>query len=164
MHRREGTLLGTPVRLVLPVTRVDKSKTEWDEDNKVRQWTGIMPLHLSPSSLSVFFQSLLTGSYSFTPLISSSIFLSASSLFHNADTSVQSFRCHCCAMRNVALNPETSEMPKKWDNKRGYSLRSIPKVLSHCPQIAVNIIFHFWKHSSYKEKSNFVKHVSDKSL
>lgn len=111
IDKKMSKILETLIHLILPVRRVDQSKTECDEDNKVRQWTGITPLHLSPS---VFFQSLsvFTVSFSFTALISSSIFLSAFSLFYNADTSVSSFHCHCCAVKNVALSPETSEKPK----------------------------------------------------
>lgn len=59
------------MHLILPVRRVDKSKAEWDEDNKVRQWTGIMPLHLS---LSVFLSfsnlSLSLLYHSLSPLLS----------------------------------------------------------------------------------------------
>lgn len=46
-HWQEGRILETLIHLILPVRRVDKSKAEWDEDNKVRQWTGVTPLHLS---------------------------------------------------------------------------------------------------------------------
>lgn len=125
VHWQEGKILDTLLHLILPVRRVDKSKAEWDEDNKVRQWIGIMPLHLS-LCLSVFFQSLsvFTVSFSFTPLISSFIFLSAFSLFYNTDTSVQSFHCHCCALSDVALSPETSEKPKSRTIKENIFLGS----------------------------------------
>lgn len=110
----------TLIHLILPVRCVDKSGAEWNEDNKVRQW----PDHFI--FLSVFWQSLsvFTVSFSFTPLISSSISLSAFPLFYNADTSVQPFNHHCCAVSDVALRPITSEKPKSRTIKENLSQES----------------------------------------
>lgn len=142
----EGRILETLIHLILPVRRVDKSKAEWDEDNKVRQWTGVTPLHLS---LSVFFQSLsvFAVSFSFTPLISSYIFFCQLPRSFTMPTHLFSpFTDHYCAVSDVAVSSETSEKPKSRTIKENLSLRSFPKVLSCCPQIAVNIIFYCLKH------------------
>lgn len=67
VHWSEGRILETLIHLIFPVRCVDKSKAEWDEDNKVRRWPGIMPLHISlclfPISLCLYCIILFHPSY-----------------------------------------------------------------------------------------------------
>lgn len=112
----------------------DKSKT-CDEEYKVRQydWHHATPSFalsfcLFPISLCLYYMILFHLSYLIIYLccqLSRSFTIWICSVLH----------CHCCAVNDVALSLETSEKPK--GNKREYILRSIPKVPSHCQQIAV---------------------------
>lgn len=139
----------------------DRSKT-CDERYKVRQydWHHATPSFalsfcLFPISLCLYCMILFHPSYLIIYLCCqlSRSFTIWTHLFSPSLPLLCSKRC--------CLKPRNIREAKRQDNKREYILRSIPKVPSHCQQIAVKHHFSLLE-TPLTRKSSFVKPISDK--